>query len=773
MNSRESLSNQTPSLSSSDRDRAPSRRFNLLRSSRASTSNVAPDNQRSHPGYETVVTEAPASNRPLWSLGTTLPRVRRINSRTPSATANTPPVQPPPPLDDVVLSDPPSSPPPVHAVDYAEAEGSGLNQITSRPSHEQIQTLPKIEEGTSLPTPADAKPSTGPNYDHTSTSPIRQPGEDFRDPQATLANARQQLLQEAQQSQNEDNVNESAVDAGPETQFTATPPHHIKTTSLPFLPSQGHSALERSASQNELESKSRQTGEAPEKSVLQKTRHPGLSGARPPPRGRAAGGPAVGAGTRRPSTQNSQATPAAPPDGSAAQTNDYFGQGSTHQDSISATGQRNADDRSMEHIEARPVGGRSHSHHSTARDTRNAWMKNNMPNQVEQDKDQQDESHSQLTAVSPSNGQSEQGAWLGGQNIAQDGTILFPTVLSKYRYRAREFLAEMLACILLLVVGTSVDCQVTLSQSMGSNAGSYTNQNWAWGLAVASTIYLSGGRSGAHCNPAITLGLAVYRGFPWKQVPIYWAAQLLGSFLGAAITYGIYLPALDNYEGGRHIRTLSGPHGTGRLFVTVPELVFTRASGFGTEVAATSILMAMILAVGDETNAPPSDGLSALILGLVVVMIGMSLGWPTSYAISPSRDLGPRIFLSMVGYGSDLWTHNSYWWLYGPICGCLAGALLGGLLYDLAIFTGEESPINYTSHGWAHSTPAHLTARLFNARDRLRFAYPKLSKSDQADTNNAISKLRSAPGAIHHRRPSPESHELGQQEQGLSHSASG
>lgn len=370
--------------------------------------------------------------------------------------------------------------------------------------------------------------------------------------------------------------------------------------------------------------------------------------------------------------------------------------------------------------------------------------------------------------------------WLGGQDTYADGSIAFPTVWSRWRYHSREFLAELLATMLLLTVGTAVDCQVTLSQSMGSNAGSFPNQNWAWGIAVASTIYLSGGRSGAHCNPAITLALAVFRGFPWAQVPFYWIAQLIGSFLGAAITYGIYLPAISAYEGGPDIRTLSGDHGTGRLFVTVPQLVFTAGSGFGTEVVATSILMAMVLAVGDETNAPPSDGLSALVLGFVVVMIGMSFGWPTSYAISPSRDLGPRIFLSMVGYGKELWTHNSYWWIYGPQIGCFVGALMGALLYDLAIFTGQESPINYTQQGWKQSTPARVGSRLLNVGERLQFwiAPPRGAGRGREGSDGGVAEgegidakvadLSSAQG----RRQSHASQQLERQELGRSQSAS-
>lgn len=695
------------------------------------------------------------------------------------------------------------------------------------------------------------------------------------EPQQRLSTARKQLVEEAQHGEGLLATQGSAVDAEDHDEvhdhkpspavggLTSMPASkHIKTSSMPFLPSQGFDVLVSEPNQqgtDQLNSegleRKRSRAESQNRSAMEQTRHPGLSGARPTPKGRAAGGPAAGVGIRKPSTQSHRRASNAKEERSAA---GYFDDdvplhefshlervGSSRNRRASQPTRRSQEDR--DHIEARPVGGRSSSQRSSnARDTRSAWMTRTMPSHASRRDNEGDGSNdsrptskdsdyaaraslqqakegggkagrnSDETAFSSYSadanevphsesegdhrqdgfeGDNDEELWLGGQGTFADGSIAFPTMWSRWRYHSREFLAELLATMLLLTVGTAVDCQVTLSQAMGPSAGAYPNQNWAWGIAVASTIYLSGGRSGAHCNPAITLALAVFRGFPWIQVPIYWSAQLLGSMLGAAITYGIYLPAIDQYEGGRNIRTLSGDHGTGRLFVTVPQLVFTSASGFGTEVVATSILMAMVLAVGDETNAPPSDGLSALVLGFVVVMIGMSFGWPTSYAISPSRDLGPRLFLYMVGYGRELWTHNAYWWLYGPLAGCFAGALLGALLYDLAIFTGEESPINYTKQGWLQSTPARIGSRMLNSAERMHFfkmrlgghkqdgggdwtadhgdsraAAPRMSRAgndaSQSDSGGSDANAESRPSDGMRRRASHASQQLDAQEQG-------
>ncbi len=632
---------------------------------------------------------------------------------------------------------------------------------------------------------------------------------DSTDPQQRLSAARRQLVQEAQHGDGLLATQGSAIDNNDledEDQESLAPglggvtsnpaSKHIKTSSMPFLPSQGFDVLVSAPSHkgaNQLNSENmerkRARADSNNRSAMDQTRHPGLSGARPTPKGRAAGGPAAAVGIRKSSTQSDRRASNATYEERGASAG-YFDddvpphelthldrQGSTRLRRGSQLSHRTADEAHADHIEARPVGGRTNSHRSSkgqGQDTRSAWLSRNMPSHTSHNKDEgsgegdgkraslqqsreqqarrstggrQEETRQSEDTVFSSSLAAQDGRtneyltpeekgyvdeddemWLGGQGTLADGSIAFPTLWSRWRYHGREFLAELLATTLLITVGTAVDCQVELSKSIGSGAGSYGSQNWAWGIAVASTIYLSGGRSGAHCNSAITLALATFRGFPWVQVPIYMTAQLLGSILGAAITYGIYLPAINTYEGGSGIRTLSGDHGTGKLFVTVPQLVFTPGSGFGTEVVATSILMGMVLAVGDETNAPPSDGLSALVLGLVVTMIGMSFGWPTSYAISPSRDLGPRLFLYMVGYGKELWTHNSYWWIYGPQVGCFTGALLGALLYDLAIFTGEESPINYTKQGWKQSTPARVGSRLMNSAERLEFWTSPLRK---------------------------------------------
>lgn len=225
-------------------------------------------------------------------------------------------------------------------------------------------------------------------------------------------------------------------------------------------------------------------------------------------------------------------------------------------------------------------------------------------------------------------------------------------------------------------------------------------------------IYIAGGISGAHLNPAISIMLCIYRGFPLRKVPIYIAAQMLGAFLATLIAFGIFQPGLialqvgrDLLAEGQYASTLSQltavPQASAVLvnFITFPRTAWVDIStAFLTEMTGTSILTVSVLALGDDTNAPPGAGMNAFIIGLVVALLGMALGYNTGLAMNPARDFGPRVALAVLGYGrgplSPSLFADGYWfrvaWL-GP----LAGTILGGFLYDTMIFVGGESPVNY------------------------------------------------------------------------------
>ncbi|ORY73092.1 aquaporin-like protein [Leucosporidium creatinivorum] len=283
----------------------------------------------------------------------------------------------------------------------------------------------------------------------------------------------------------------------------------------------------------------------------------------------------------------------------------------------------------------------------------------------------------------------------------QDGDPPVHTWWGSVRFALREPLAEFLGMLLVIALGTGANCQVKISQD---SAGTYSNMNFVWGMAVMVGIYVAGGISGGHLNPSVTISLAVFRGFPWRMVPRYLIAQVLGAFCGALIIYANYKTALGMYDPDKLIYSSTGQNTSASLFVTMPnQQAGGTVQGFFQEILASAVLSVVVLALGDENNAPPGAGLGALILGLVVISIGMSMGWISSYAINPARDFGPRLALWALGYGKLLWTHDQWWWLVGPIAGTTVGSLIGCLAYDICIFVGAGSPVNSSANELKHA----------------------------------------------------------------------
>ncbi|KAJ7367184.1 major intrinsic protein superfamily membrane channel protein [Mycena albidolilacea] len=274
-----------------------------------------------------------------------------------------------------------------------------------------------------------------------------------------------------------------------------------------------------------------------------------------------------------------------------------------------------------------------------------------------------------------------------------DSVTIHPNAWSKYRLAIREYAAEFLGVCILIIFGTGVDCQVVLSSVTGvasSQKGSYLSISFGWAIGTAMGVWVSGGISGGHINPAVTIALATYRGFPWKKVPGYIAAQTLGGLVGAALVYANYYHAITIFEGGTHVRTLA----TASLFSTYALDYMTAVSCFFSEFLATAVLLVVVLAINDKKNCPPPAGLAPLVLFVLILGIGACLGMETAYAINPARDLGPRLLTSMVGYGKQVYTYRNHYWLWCPIIAPILGAQAGSIFYDAFIYTGEESPFN-------------------------------------------------------------------------------
>jgi len=221
----------------------------------------------------------------------------------------------------------------------------------------------------------------------------------------------------------------------------------------------------------------------------------------------------------------------------------------------------------------------------------------------------------------------------------------------------QAYLAEFIGTMILIILGDGVVAGVLLKNSKAENSG-WIVITLGWAMAVAIAVYCVGQFSGAHINPAVTIGFALFSDFPWADVPGYIIAQLLGAFVGAVIVWLAYLPHWGPTEdAGLKLG----------VFSTAPAY---RATGPNliTEIIGTAVLLFGVLgisanagAVGGDLSAVIASGLNPLLVGLLVLGIGLSLGGPTGYAINPARDLGPRIahaVLPIAGKGSSDWEYS-------------------------------------------------------------------------------------------------------------------
>ncbi|WP_321475161.1 MIP/aquaporin family protein [uncultured Paludibaculum sp.] len=242
-----------------------------------------------------------------------------------------------------------------------------------------------------------------------------------------------------------------------------------------------------------------------------------------------------------------------------------------------------------------------------------------------------------------------------------------------------ELVAEFVGTMIILLFGAGVVSMVVLFGTGTPGevvSGGYTNITLAWGLGVTFGVFVAGKISGAHLNPAVTLTLAVFRGFSWAKVAPYCVAQSLGAMAGAALVFFNYRLAFLQFDP--NLEKTAG------IFTTFPAFPQALSAGFFDQVLGTALLLFLIFAVTDERNQPVSGNLAPVVIGLIVVAIGMSFGKLHGYAINPARDIGPRIFTVMAGFRNNGLTDNTgIWWI--PIVAPLAGGLVGGGCYDLLI----------------------------------------------------------------------------------------
>jgi glycerol uptake facilitator protein len=260
-----------------------------------------------------------------------------------------------------------------------------------------------------------------------------------------------------------------------------------------------------------------------------------------------------------------------------------------------------------------------------------------------------------------------------------------------------ELVAEFLGTFVIIAFGDGVVAMVVtaLNQSGRGKAPFLAQADWlliawGWGFAVAFAVWVAGGVSGAHLNPAVTVSLAARRGFPWRKVPSYIGAQCLGAFVGAALVYFNYRAAINSFNTAQHVvKGTANSLATYSIFATFPAPYFKSWVGpFFDQIIGTAFLVGFIFAVIDEYNAPVKGNLAPLVIGFAVVAIGLSFGANAGYAINPARDFGPRIWAWIAGWKSvafpgDYANVSTYFWI--PIIGPLLGGLVGGVVYDFGI----------------------------------------------------------------------------------------
>ena len=268
-----------------------------------------------------------------------------------------------------------------------------------------------------------------------------------------------------------------------------------------------------------------------------------------------------------------------------------------------------------------------------------------------------------------------------------------------------ECMAEIFGTMILIAFGDGVVAVAVAGLNSSGRAATPTtifqaSGDWllitfGWMFAVAMAIYCAGGISGAHLNPAVTLGLAVRRRFPWNKVPAYMGAELVGAMLGASIVYMVYGPAIQAYDlAAKLVPSAGNALATYSIFATFPAPYF-HGSMIGPlvdQMVGTALLLILVLAITDSRNLAPAGNFGPWIIGAAVGAIGMSYGPNAGYAINPARDFGPRIMAWLFGWGkvafpgtftSGAFHFANYFWV--PIVGPLIGGVAGVLLYDFFI----------------------------------------------------------------------------------------
>ncbi|MGH3495497.1 MAG: MIP/aquaporin family protein [Sciscionella sp.] len=296
-----------------------------------------------------------------------------------------------------------------------------------------------------------------------------------------------------------------------------------------------------------------------------------------------------------------------------------------------------------------------------------------------------------------------------------------------------ECLAEFLGTFVLIALGCgSVAMAVAALPGSGRAqtsttiflaSGDWLLITWGWAMAVVFGVYVAGGVSGAHINPAVTIGFAVRRRFPWVKVIPYIISQVVGAFVGAAVVFLVYRNAINAFDvAAKTPKGSPGSNTTFSIFATFPAPYF-HGSVWGPlidQIVGTALLLMFVAAVIDLRNTAVMSNLGPLMIGFAVAAIGMSFGANAGYAINPARDFGPRLWALVAGWGKVALPgtvhsgtpggldFSNYFWI--PIVGPIIGGVIGVIVYDLFISDSLHARAELAAAGRPHDeTPPGRT----------------------------------------------------------------
>lgn len=265
---------------------------------------------------------------------------------------------------------------------------------------------------------------------------------------------------------------------------------------------------------------------------------------------------------------------------------------------------------------------------------------------------------------------------MSSEVVVDPQSIDLPSAVIRVPSLLAELIAEFFGTLILILFGVGVVAQV-----VAGGIGGYDCIAWGWGFGVMLGIYVAGRISGAHLNPAVTVALALFQGFPWRKVAPYASAQFVGAFVAALLVRWNYGEVLAKFDPDHTIKSQG-------VFSTLPGnglAPITEMGALRDQIIGTAILVFLVFAITDARNSAPLANLTPFIVGLLVVGIGMAWGTNAGYAINPARDLGPRLASFLTGFDGawrDQYGHLYFW---VPIVGPLLGAVVGGALYKYCI----------------------------------------------------------------------------------------